>query len=703
MIKEIIIIYFLFLVLNVLNTFVITHRPLNKYIVPFKYTFKGELNAILGNIFTINLIGFIILIFIKNLYWFSVALLILTGILNLLLFVLSVFNLYFGNAFTKESIDMFKNPVKGMSKGMAKEIFNELFGYYRIIIFIPFIIILLVILLFSKSNLEQIFIETNYYSIFVGIAFSLLMIVLTWINYEKMYLKNLTVKAVKSTFGIQNYGIYPFYLTSIFKFTSIPDLLIKAKKNNFSELSNEYIQYNKNTISYINFLDNRVYSNDLNLNMVSENIKVDKSILNGRQSLTGILAGKNLVLVQMESMSRFLLDIPILEKDFKFIRTLLEQSVDFTEFYSSVGMGVSSDAEITTLTGLYATGYDSLYWSKFNFREKTYKVKVELTTLPKYFKRNGYFTEAVHGDYKQFYNREYAYPEIMEFNNFFGLEDFSDKKKSKREGFIDMFSYEYTKGKYHYAPWISDYQLADTVRKKILSVDKPTFLFPITMMPHTPFEFYPQKNKGYIDKYDLKDLTKKYLRFADYYDDVVKRFFLDENGSVKIDSNTVYLFYGDHGCGIKNGDIAKLFQKKLSALEERRLLQQLVCFLYVPGNKEINSNGIVIKEGLIKGKQNLVRGHMDIYRSIIELFDLETSNDAYFGTHLLSNEPTFVLDNKSQDVIMDKIIFSMRNRKQTFPPNIDIDNKIFESIKKFKVLNDILIEEIGVQSRLNKT
>jgi len=701
--QETILFYLLYLGLNLFNTLIITHQAMNKYIVPFEHTLKGEINAILGNLFTLNLIGFIVLIFVKNLYYYSLVLLVLTGILNVMIFALSVYNLYFGNVFTKDSLDMFKNPIKGISKGMGKEIFNELVNYYRIIIFFPTIILLLFLSVIGKPNLNQVFIPISNLSIFITIFISLLMIFLSWVNYEKMYLKDLTIKAVKSTYGIQNFGVYSFYLTSLFKFTSIPELLVKSKKKNFIGLSHEYNLYNKNVKCYINFIDNKEYSNDLNFSKVPRSINIDSSIFNVNQSLNGVFVGKNLVLVQMESMSRFLLDIPDLKNEFPFLRTLLEESVDFTEFYSSVGLGVSSDAEITTLTGLYGTGYNSLYWSKFNSFEKKYKDRMELTSLPKYFNLNGYHTEAIHGDYKQFYNREFAYPNILGFKKFFALEDFSEKNKSKRDGIIDTFSYEYSKGKFHVTSWISDFQLADKVRNLMDSTEKSTLLFPITMMPHMPFEFYPNKHKAYIGNHDLKELTKKYLRFSDYYDEVIKRFFIDENDNVMIDSNTVYLFYGDHGCGIRNGDISKLFHRQLSVIEERRLLQQLVCFLYVPGNKEINKDGTIIKEGLIKGKQNLVRGHMDIYRSIIELFGLNNMKDAYFGVHLLSNEPTFVLDNKLQDVIMDQYIFSMRNRKQKFPKDNVVDNNIFESIKKFKILNDILIEENGVQKALNSS
>jgi len=701
--QDTVLLYSLYLGLNLFNTFIISHKALNKYIVPFKHTLKGELNAFLGNLFTLNLFGFIILFFVNNLYWYSIVLIILSGTLNLLLFALNVFNLYFGNAFTRDSIDMFKNPVKGMSKGLTKEIFNELFGYYRIILFIPSIILILFISFIGQSNLNQVVIPINDLWIFIAIFASLFIIFLAWINYEKMYLKDLTIKAVKSTYGIQNFGVYPFYLTILFKFTSIPELLVKSKKDNFIELSKQYILYNKNVLRYTNFIDNKEYGNDLVYSKIPKSIRIDSSLFNANESLNGIFAGKNLVLVQMESMSRFLLDIPALKNEFPFIRALLEESVDFTEFYSSVGLGVSSDAEITTLTGLYPTGYNSLYWSNFNYFEKRYKIKMDLATLPKHFNNHGYNTKAIHGDYKRFYNREFAYPDIMGFQKFFGLEDFPDKKATKRDGIIEMFSYEYSSDKHHITPWISDYQLADKVRNEINTSNKPTFLFPITMMPHTPFEFYPKKDKAYIGEYDLKELTKKYLRFSDYYDEVMKRFFIDENDNSMIDSNTVYLFYGDHGCGIKNGDISKLFQRKLSFIEERKILQQVVCFLYVPGSKEIIKNGTIIKEGLVKGKQNLVRGHMDIYRSLIELFGLNTNKDAYFGVHLLSNEPTFVLDNKLQDVIMDQLMFSMRNRKIKYPKYNVIDDKIFENIKEFKIFNDILIEENGVQKELDST
>lgn len=691
--------YSAYFVFNLLNATVITHQSLNKYIAPFKHTLKGEMNAVVGNLFTLNVFGMILLLIVDNMYYFAIGLLIITGLMNVFLFAISIFDLFFGNAFTRESIDMAKNPAKGISKGLPKEIFKELIIYYRIILFIPFVVLLCLMIWFGRSTLVLLPIPFDQLPLLLMIAVSLLMIIICKMSFEKMYQNNLTIKAVKSTFAIQNLGIYPQYLFEFLKIKRRSD----HREVDLSKHIANYTFYNKNKHHYTNWIDHQVYSNDLKQKQVATSIHIDQTLLKDHHSLTGILKGKNLVLVQVESMSRFLLDIPLLKDEFPFLRALLKESVDFTQCYSSVGLGVSSDAELTTLTGLYPNGYQCFYWSNFDSHRSIYKKHRQLNTLPKLFNDFGYDTEGIHGDYKQFYNREYAYPQLMGFKRFTSLTDFKHLTLNNHSKRMSLYRYTYLPDHEHVSPWISDYQLADTIRKQIKKLSKPTFLFPITMMPHTPFEFYPEEQKEHsFSNYRLKELTKKYIRFADYYDGFIKRFFLDEHDKMAIDSQTVYLFYGDHGCGIKNGDIAKLFERKLSYLEERRLLQQIVCFLYVPGTKNKVVNGYQLKEGLIKGKQTHVRGQMDIYRSLIELFGISVKHEAYFGTHLLSDEPTYVLDNKLQDVMMDELIFSMRNPQQVFPKHAKVNQQWFEHIRKFKILNDALIETDDLQKYLNQ-
>ena len=175
------------------------------------------------------------------------------------------------------------------------------------------------------------------------------------------------------------------------------------------------------------------------------------------------------------------------------------------------------------------------------------------------------------------------------------------------------------------------------------------------------------------------------------------------NGDSIIDGKTVYLFYGDHGSGLKNGDLNVLFERKtkMSNLEERKHLLQVEALLYVPSDEKIQVGEYTINKGLITGHQEKVRGHIDIYRTIIELFDLNRRNDLYYGTHLLSTEPTFVIDNKLLDVVLDDMFYSMRYPLRVFPSDKKVDEGIFNIIKEVKQLNDLLHQDSLVQMKVN--
>jgi len=629
-----------------------------------------------------------------------ISLIILTLILNIVCFALNIFNLYFGTAFSRRNFEMFKNPAEGFVGGLTKEILKELITYYRIILFVPFFVLLIFFINLDKSlYVDYIFYENPWFVITMLIS-SLLVISFTGFQVNIMFRKTISIKAVQSTFAIQNYGIYPFYL---FNFLGFPRKYRLPNKKYYNEfyLFDLFRKYNKNLDKYNNVFSSKEYSNRLDTNQLAKNIYIDPSLIETDNSLNGILKGKNLVLFQVESMNQFLFEIDLLKTEFPFIRSLMKESLVLENFYSSVGLGVSSDAEATTLTGLYPTGYDILYWKDFNMKSKEFQVKREFTTLPKFFKEKGYFTEGIHGDQKIFYNRENAYREVIGLDNYHALESFVLNKIESKNKNQRLYEYEYLPNQKHICPWASDYLLADLVRERVNNYQKKQMLFPITMLPHVPFEFYPREKKQHIESQNLKKLTKRYLSFSDYYDDIIKRVFLDQNNKNKIDSNTVYIFYGDHGAGIKNGDVSKLYNKKLDKLEEKRLGYQVAAFMYVPGKRIIDIDGYSINEGLIKGVQSKVRGQMDLYRSIIELFDLNDKS-AYFGAHILSDEDNFVIDNQLQYIISDIGIFSMRNIDKKYPRNLEINKELYRYIRDFKILNDFLMESPSLLSKMNK-
>ena len=235
-------------------------------------------------------------------------------------------------------------------------------------------------------------------------------------------------------------------------------------------------------------------------------------------------------------------------------------------------MGVSSDGELAILTGLYPMGDRTLYWE---YNQQAY----QLDSLVNYFNEALYYSEAIHGDKEKFYNRDLIYPEMYGFNRFYSLEDFISDGYDVEKGYL----YDKENELIHHSPWISDYHLADFTAvhgKQMMSTHQNVMLFPVTMMPHTPYEFDP--NGLRYDVYPeiskkISRVTLNYMNYVDYVDDIIKRFFISETGVDQTLENSVYIFYSDHGSGIKNGDLNLILDREISVIETRKILQKSPC------------------------------------------------------------------------------------------------------------------------------
>ncbi|MBN2300867.1 MAG: LTA synthase family protein [Acholeplasmataceae bacterium] len=685
-----------FFLLNILNTYMLTVQGLNRYIAPFKHTFLGEINAILGNFSILLAIVLVAFILIRKAKGRMLFLLLFTLFLNGFIFLMSIFNLYFGTAFSIESLSLLRNPSDALAHGTYQQVLLELFTYWRIVIFLPTIALLVFYLTSNLKEMKIIYFHVPLKAYLSGFLSSILIIFVAVFSYYQQFKATLPIYAVRSTFAVQNLGVYPYYFGEIFGNSFSIDMQSFLELDSDEDLAAAYQYYNKNQAAYLNFFDQNIYSNQLNLDQAVDNLYVDPSIALG-SGLNGILEDRNLVVIHIESMNHFLFENQYTNERLSFINNLFEQSFVFSNFYNNVGMGVSSDAELAVLSGLYPVGDRILYWEDEN-------TNYDLNTLVKYFNLEEYYTEAIHGDYKTFYNREYVYPNMMGFDDFYSLEDFISDGYVIEQG----FEYDTENNLVHHNPWVSDYFLADTVSQKgnaYLSANTPFMLFPIMMMPHTPFDYDPNGERTdvypqYVN--EIQNLTLKYLNYTDYYDDTLKRFFIDEENQDQTLDNTVYLFYSDHGSGLKNGDLNTLFDRDLSIMESRQILQQTVSFLYVPGNSYVDYGDYQIRKGLLTGEQNLVRSEVDLYRTIIDLFNLPIGSDPYFGVNGLSKEPTFAMSNRLMDVVTDDIFYSMRNSEKTFPENGVVSQELYDYIVRSKMLSDLMISNATMQNQIDE-
>lgn len=700
-------VYFKFIIayfaLNIMNTYFLTWRGLNKYIAPFKHTFLGEINSIVGNM---TILLFFVIIgerLFKTIKYRMIYLTTLTLFINGLVFLLGVFTLFFGTSFSSDALMIFNNPAEGFASSTLREVFHELFYYYRIVVFVPFFTLLGYTIYTSHKKYNHYQSKNSLKKYVIGV----LSVFVLWFSSSTVFINQfrntLPVASTIPTYATQNYGVYPYYFGELLGFEYHIDLEKILELSDEETLADAYQAYNKNQESYVNFFDEKTYSNILTKDQAVSNLYIDPTLDQGDQ-LNGILEDKNLVLIHLESFNYFLIEFMqkeaskgntlIVDQAVYFLRSMFEQSFVLENMYNNVGMGVSSDGELSVLTGMNPSGHKTLYW---DYDEMQY----DINSLVQYFNEKNYYTDAIHGDQAAFYNRNSIYPEMYGFDNYHSIENFIEEGSNITSGYL----YDMIQGLRHTSPWISDYELADYVYELGSDTEEPFFLYPITMMGHTPYDFGPYEDDVLYPDYQNKiwGITQRYLNYGPYYADIIKRFFVGDIGVDQTLDDTVYIFYSDHGSDLKSGNISKVMDQPYEILKERKMLQQIVSFIYVPSNDEIVDYGdFKLRKGMLTGTQSLVRSEIDLYRTIIELFNLDATNDLYFGVNALSVEPTFALENRLEDVVLDSYFYSMRNKEQIYPYNQMVSQDIYDYILRYKLLSDYMLTSGDMQNQVKE-
>lgn len=707
--KHYLIYLILFVSLNILNTFVVTTQALNRHVVPFNFTIGGTFNSILGN-FTVIVFFMIILSFIiKKPKTRIITLLVTTFFLNFILFWSYIFNRYYGTSFSIHALAMFQNPAEGFGLSIAFEAFKEMITYYRIILFIPTIVLSIYMTKLLKNNINSLTLPTISLNRQLSRILLLGMLAITNLSiFSKGAINSNIIESSMSTYATQNIGIYQYYFLELLGF----DQKGYYEPNNYDEILETLNEFNKNKEKYTNKINNQDYTYSVSKKDIAN---IDGALidnLSDNDSITGILKDYNLVLVHLESFNNFLLKSEYTKAHLPNLLSLLEESYVFNNFYTNVGLGNSFDAEIAVLTGLNSNGASTLAWS---FDKELVDKNYEFQTLPKLFNNDGYITTSMHGNTKLFYNRQTVHPDMFGIENQFFREEFVAELGYEKEDYEDALLEMSELVNHNAGYWVSDRLVFKKLNEMIdaYQLDGQKFMnYVITMLPHTPYlydpyvletEASPMYEPALLEKLDKQ--TVRYINYLKHYDEIFRIMFEDINdygSNYEYDEanlynrkKTAYLFYGDHGSGLSNGDIKHLLDQDISPINERKELLQTMAFLYVPGDNITESN---FREGLLKGEQDLVRGQTDLFRTVIDLFDLNVSNkDFIYGTHGMSMEPTYSIDNRTGDVITDKAIFSLRNSFEHLLLDEEYDLEMVQELKeniiRFKLASDTAINK----------
>lgn len=700
--KHLITFLILFYILNITNTYFVTTEWLNKYITVFPRNFLGEINSLIGDIAALTIVVAAGFLFIKRVRPRLIFLITVTFFLNLGIFGLGIFTKYYQTVFSLKETSLFKNPAVDLGLSIFVESLKDLFRYYRIIVFLPIVVLLIYYFIikkdYKKNNLdinEETFVFVKKLIVGTVLSGAITVSLLTMSLFNISMKSNWPIFAERTLYGVQKVGMYNYYLGQAVGFNFDDSRVYEVDINAYKE-------YNKNEEAYKNIygenFSNILYKDDMEIDF-SLNSEMDKSNLNG------IFKDKNLVLIHLESFNQFLLNEegPYLDETYyPTLKKILKESYRLENFYTNVGLGTSSDAEFSVLTGAYPLGNTTIYWEY----KKTPYVFNDLATL-----FNDRYSVAMHGDVRLFYNRQQIYDEMYGFDNYYYFDPKEPYYDDTQNGFW-VFP-EHVNTILPDVTWLSENDLLEWLRITYNSTAKSKgergFYYPILMNPHTPYDNNPTKEEDLrFKKSDLNvsEATLDYLNYESYLEQFFKKF-IELTYEMK---DTVYIFYGDHGSGISQKDYEKIFDIKTTPsnakeniLKYQQELLKTAAFIYVPDD---NAESLDIKPGLLKGVQQRVRSQIDVYRTIIELFGLETNN-YYFGVNLLSKEHTYAIDSRNFNIITDdyfisgKKMLKLENYEDAYlilnnNPKIDVID-LYKYVLRFKTKIDHIIKENAYQ------
>ena len=314
----------------------------------------------------------------------------------------------------------------------------------------------------------------------------------------------------------------------------------------------------------------------------------------------GILKGKNLIFIQVESLETFVLGKKVDGQDITpTLNKLLKNSFYFSSIQEQVSGGNSSDTDLMANTSTYPVKSGATF---FRFPDNKYN------SLPMMMKKLGYYTSAFHPDGGSYWNWMPAL-KSMEF----------DKCTD-----ITGFNVDETIGL-----GISDGTYLNQLADKISNQPTPFYSFFVTLTSHMPFDLPKKYRHMNLSNSTEKNILGDYFQSVHYTDKHIGSFLdsLDKNGVL---DNSVVVIYGDH-CGVH-----KYYKDKLNKIQPRE------DWWFK------NDYGIplLIYSKDLKGQEiKTIGGHIDILPTVAYLMGVDKKEymNTAIGRNLLNTNKNFAV------------------------------------------------------------
>lgn len=381
---------------------------------------------------------------------------------------------------------------------------------------------------------------------------------------------------------------------------------------------------------------------------------------------TNIFEGRNVIVIHAESMQDIALNRTFNgEEVTPNLNRLIEEGLFFTNFYSQVSVGTSSDTELTFNTSLMPTQNGTAFVSYF---DRTY------IATPSLMKEKGYYTFSMHANNADFWNRR-AMHESLGYDKFYSKETYDvDKENVIGLGLSDKEFFA---------------QSVEKI-KKINEEHEKYYGLLITLTNHTPFsdtdkygEFaVTMKTTVTNEDGTTKEIEAPYLegtklgnyfKSVHYADAALGEFFqaMDEAGLL---DNTVVILYGDHDARLPRSDY-NLMNNYDPVTDSVKSKDDETYEEYDSFDYELDRKVPLLiwtKDGKVKGKVDYTMGMYDVMPTIGNML-------GFYNKYALGHD---IFETKENNIVV-------------FPNGNWITDKMYYNSQKgeYKLLKDEIIDE----------
>ena len=375
-------------------------------------------------------------------------------------------------------------------------------------------------------------------------------------------------------------------------------------------------------------------------------------------AMTGKLAGKNVILVLMESMDDWMIG-----EHTPTLVALMEESVKFTNFYTPVYGGIRTfNTEFSINTGSFLSSQGGY---AFDYVTNAYP-----QSLANRLREAGYSAKTFHYNDPTFYSRGEFSP-AMGYEEYVCYGDFvteTDEKARNKILYDDLLLFD-----------------NEGLRAEFFREGKPTLNFLITRSAHLSYKYNEVLSHWGLKKYpEYRGLTGNeetdcaYLK-AKLVDDLFARM-LEELKKARQLENTVIIGVTDHYTyGYK--DMESLLE--LSGVEETILLEKTPCFIWSPGLEPMEVDKILNTSDLLPTMLNLL-GIDSPYNYI----GRDAFDEGYDGYVPFSNG-SWICGDMAYDSATKRYL-SVSGNQQTVPAAFQED--MAEKVQEFIRINNLILD-----------